>query len=876
MMGSGWIGMRQNRARRNGLALLAILLIVALVPAVRERVAPTVPALALGGNPTVTIGPEQYNDPYNCWTDGAFGMTAVGATINSFSPVNANACDQFKYTGPDVDHLNATTPLTGLTYGPSAGHYDHNEIYDGLGWWPYALWVDTSTTPNTWYTYAHTEDGHYCVPNDPNSGDLRTIGVWTSTNQGASWTYQGVGIDAWSGVGFSAPTWDCYSETIRPRVLGTGDQKFIVGQDSYNYILYTEFGGGIGVARSLKTDNGRPGTWYKYYNGTWTQPGVAGNETWVVSGGQHSVIWSTYLNKYVMVYQQGKWWITYSTDLVNWSTPDLLYDEGVISSTDGNSTFIAYTNLVGIGSGSSGTDATTGRSVWLYYNKGNKGYEMDRRLLSFDNQTNLAANKSVTTSSNFASSASSLSDTDKSTCFCPTATSTAYNGVSGWASVDLGSQQTFNEVKLYPYTGYGYGFPQDFSIQGSNTSATGPWTTIQSYSAYPQPKGNTQVLSLGAQSYRYVQLNVTGVTGSAEKNISPTFVPAFSLRLMEMEVYNDTQGPPPNPTACSAPNATYFGSTGFSSTQGQNQWAYEYEAALDIGTGDQLSAMTYDSGNSRWAKSGSFSIVANNWQHPDIAKDSSRVWRAPCNGAIHITGQVKKGDTGGGNGVQVRVKKNRTTIWPAGGGWQSIAYNDSTGYAVDVYTSVSAGDRIFFTVNANGNISNDTTSWDPRIDYNNVQGTYTASTGFSSTNGGNQLAYQYFNGTTYADMTWDSGSSCWIRSGTLTKNCKNLQHPDVSSDSVRIWIAPHAGWASVTGNVKKGDASGGDGVLVQVRKGPPTLLWSGTIGYNDAAGLNTGFTYPVVAGDMFLFIVDYNANVSYDTTIWDPTVTLSY
>jgi hypothetical protein len=255
------------------------------------------------------------------------------------------------------------------------------------------------------------------------------------------------------------------------------------------------------------------------------------------------------------------------------------------------------------------------------------------------------------------------------------------------------------------------------------------------------------------------------------------------------------------------------------------------------------------------------------------------VWRAPCNGAIHITGQVKKGDTTGGNGVNVRVKKNKSTIWPASGGWQFIAGTDGTGYPVDVYTSVSAGDRIFFTVNAaGGTISYDQTSWDPRVDYAPLQASYTASTGFSSTQGLYQWAYQYFNGSTYGDMTWDAGSNCWIRSGTFTKICKNLQHPDMNSNSVREWIAPQAGWATVTGIVKKGDASGGDGVSVAIRNGAGTLLWGiYNIAYNNAAGLNpTVLTYPVAAGDKLLFIVDANSNISYDTTIWDPTVTLNY
>jgi hypothetical protein len=841
--------------------------------------------LALSTNPTATLGTEALNEPFDCYTDGAFGLTAIGTQVEGMPSVNALSCDESNFSGPDVDHLVPTGPMNGLTYNT---HTDRSRIYDKLGWWPYNLWIDTSTNPNTWYSYMHTEDGSNCDngSSTPDGTDLRTIGVWTSTDQGADWTYQGVAVDLDSSVTFNAPNYNCNSESLSnppPNWIGgTGDQKFIVGQDGYLYLLYGQFTydshtptithGNLAIARSAASDKGAPGKWYKYYNGAWTQPGQGGHETYImstynsgqVSNNQRTVAWNTYLSKYVMVFDQAGTglYVSYSSDLLSWSTPELLYAE--------SGTYLAYANLVGIGTGSNGTDTTIGRSAWLYYLKGNKDYQWYRRLVSWDNQTNLAANAPVATSTNFAATASKFTDTDISTCFCPGATSNSYTGNPGWVSVDLGSQKTFNEVKLYPYTAYGYGFPQDFSIAGSNTSSSGPWTTIASYSGYPQPAGATQVFSLGSQSYRYVELNVNSVSGSTATSNS------FGLQLMEMEVYNDSQGGPPAPNVPVAAAASYQASTGFSSTQGQNQWFYEFEAPNETGTGDHKSPMTYDSANSRWLKSGSYSIITSNTQSPDSGKDSSRVWRAPAAGAIHITGTVKKADTSGGDGVNVKVKRNFTTIWPSSGGWQFIAYNNSTGYAVDVYTKVNAGDRIYFTVNMNGTNSYDTTSWDPRIDFSPVQSTYTASVGFSSTNQANQWAYQYFDGTNYTNMTWDSTSGCWVRSGTYTKICKNLQHPDTNSDSVRIWIAPAAGIASVTGQVKKGDVTGGDGTLVQIRKGPGTLEWGPNhLAYNDAIGFASEVSVPVVAGDMLLFVVDYDANNSYDTTIWDPTVTLS-
>lgn len=67
---------------------------------------------------------------------------------------------------------------------------------------------------------------------------------------------------------------------------------------------------------------------------------------------------------------------------------------------------------------------------------------------------------------------------------------------------------------------------------------------------------------------------------------------------------------------------------------------------------------------------------------------------APLTGSITITGTVKKKDTSGGDGVNVKIMKNGTQIWPASG-WRSIAYNDATGYSVNISTPVD-GERYHF------------------------------------------------------------------------------------------------------------------------------------------------------------------------------------
>ena len=86
-----------------------------------------------------------------------------------------------------------------------------------------------------------------------------------------------------------------------------------------------------------------------------------------------------------------------------------------------------------------------------------------------------------------------------------------------------------------------------------------------------------------------------------------------------------------------------------------------------------------------------------------------------------------------------------------------------------------------------------------------MPGSYQASTGFSSTQGANNWSYQYWNGSTYINMTWNSTNTYWEKSGTYSLVSNSGQHPDASEDSVRKFTAPTAGAVTITGTVKKGD-----------------------------------------------------------------------
>jgi len=161
----------------------------------------------------------------------------------------------------------------------------------------------------------------------------------------------------------------------------------------------------------------------------------------------------------------------------------------------------------------------------------------------------------------------------------------------------------------------------------------------------------------------------------------------------------------------------YQASAGFSSTQGANQWRYQYCTAEGS---DYADLATWDPSASYWWRNGIsvLPFVGSDTMHPsNLDFDSVRTWVAPDDGNIRIMGNVKKGDTLGGDGVRVKIMKNDTQIWPAGG-WQTIAYNDATGYNFNVVTSVATDDRIYFIVNANTvNHYNDTVVWDPTVYY---------------------------------------------------------------------------------------------------------------------------------------------------------------
>ncbi|MDG0794290.1 hypothetical protein OMP38_28220 [Cohnella ginsengisoli] len=236
-----------------------------------------------------------------------------------------------------------------------------------------------------------------------------------------------------------------------------------------------------------------------------------------------------------------------------------------------------------------------------------------------------------------------------------------------------------------------------------------------------------------------------------------------------------------------------------------------------------------------------------------------------------IKGTAAKWDTGGGDGVRIKIMKNSTPLWPSSG-WQTIGATDRLGVQFGVIANVAAGDYVYIVVNKNGTDSHDTTVLDAMITYKPV---FNASTDFLTYQGGWNWNYLQGNAAPYTSMAWNATDKTWR--GTNAWNIIHdggLMHPD-ADDTVRAWTAPVTGTVRVTGNARKQDTNGGDGVRIKILKNA-AQLWPASgwqaIAYNDATGVSHSLTVNVTAGDVLYFVLDKNGNNSFDTTYWSPNI----
>lgn len=179
-----------------------------------------------------------------------------------------------------------------------------------------------------------------------------------------------------------------------------GDHRIIrIGNYLYLYFLSNhQPSWQIYLARSHIRDKGLPGTWQKYYNGSFTQPGLGGEASPIASWNNLATSWvsyNSYLNSYigfsgvwdnVSDRQKGFGLSTSNDGLNNWATlinnltaqPYLLLSyEGSWDRQADDGDLLAYPSLVSV----YGDTDKVGDVFWLYYMYLNPGDNFDRRYL---------------------------------------------------------------------------------------------------------------------------------------------------------------------------------------------------------------------------------------------------------------------------------------------------------------------------------------------------------------------------------------------------------------------------------------------------------------------------------------------------------------
>jgi hypothetical protein len=163
--------------------------------------------------------------------------------------------------------------------------------------------------------------------------EYNVIALARSTDNGRTWTRQGPVIsgtdpkpETQSGVGTTQPG------VSEPGAIIANGYIYMFFQYIPNENSEPEAPSVIQVARAPVSGDGAPGTWTKFYNGSFgSQSGLGGLGSTIVATGQGSgctrpvqvwPVFNTYLNRYILFYLCNEgWFYSTSTNLITWTPP---------------------------------------------------------------------------------------------------------------------------------------------------------------------------------------------------------------------------------------------------------------------------------------------------------------------------------------------------------------------------------------------------------------------------------------------------------------------------------------------------------------------------------------------------------------------------
>lgn len=254
---------------------------------------------------------------------------------------------QMYWAGSSSYRTTGTSMTTMNDPGPSVITKGASGSYDNGGVWLMSVFRQLGENMIGFY---HAEDHEFPPYDNPGHIAWKSSAVCTSSDNGVTWTKIGQIITSATPKP-RKPTWG-----------GGGDHCVVYDDVNARWVCYYSEHN-LRMAVSYDPD-GAPGTWYKYYNGNFTQPGLGGQCSPIPvlqdrAGANPSVHYNTYLNKWVMVWHswsssEGSIWLSTSTDMINWDTPISIVSANVNEK-------IWYPTIIG------STDTEAGQEAWLCY-----------------------------------------------------------------------------------------------------------------------------------------------------------------------------------------------------------------------------------------------------------------------------------------------------------------------------------------------------------------------------------------------------------------------------------------------------------------------------------------------------------------------------
>jgi len=226
--------------------------------------------------------------------------------------------------GTDIQHLNSYRTILGP--GPTGS-------FDNGGAWSCGKY---RSPDGSLYVFYYTEDRDGMPAADTGFGWYASLGVAVSHDDGYSFTKLGQIIRS-----------DLPKDPNGPSAQGNGEASFIVDPTGrYLYAYYTNHANDsdaiqMYVARAdLSQGPPVPGSWKKFYQGSFSEPGLGGHDTMVLrapGGSGHaifpSITYSSFLGLYVMTYaindfpeldsgypRDSGFYLSFSTDGLHWSS----------------------------------------------------------------------------------------------------------------------------------------------------------------------------------------------------------------------------------------------------------------------------------------------------------------------------------------------------------------------------------------------------------------------------------------------------------------------------------------------------------------------------------------------------------------------------